>query len=390
MKRLVLILALIVVFYGCGKKTFLMPEFSYPLEKKGDITLDESLKAFTCGAAITSGNQLVIFDSVIREQKKLEIEISKIIHRKNQVILELKDGTSLILTPEGLKKKEESESGVFVEKNQIFRKLKGKRLWKKEFDSKLAPPLIYRNLVFLGSENKFVYALKISNGKVKWKMRVGGAIKASPEVFQDMICFACLDGNLYCFHWKKGDLLWVKRLGGRGYYSPIKAGDLLIAASYSKQILFFDSSGKKTGAYNLPFELSYPPCYRKGKLYIAYYDYEEKKTHLLVLESKIAVELEIEPQPPLFAGDAFTLKAKVIGLSEPEVIFKVNGKVLQKGDLTKYVWVPEKNGDFLLEVEAKRGDFIIKSSKKVYVYSREEYRKEELLKWQQKCYWNKF
>ncbi len=390
MKRLALILALIAVFQGCGKKTFLMPEFSYPLEKKGDITLNESLKAFTCGAAITSGNQLVIFDAAIKEQKELKAEISRVLYSKNQVVLKLKEGKSLILTSAGLKEKKEPDSGVFVEGNQVFRKLRGKILWKKEFDSKLAPPMVYRNLVFLGSENKFVYALKISDGKIKWKMRVGGAIKTFPEFFQNMICFACLDGNLYCFHWKKGDLLWIKKLGGRGYYSPIKAGDLLIATSYSKQILFFDSTGKKTGVYNLPFELSYPPCYRKGKLYIAYYDYEEKKTHILILESKISVELEIEPQPPLFAGDALTLKAKVTGLSEPELTFKVNGEVLQKGDLTKYVWVPEKNGDFLLEVEAKRGDFVIKTSKKVHVYTREEYRKLELLKWQQKCYWNRF
>jgi outer membrane protein assembly factor BamB len=49
----------------------------------------------------------------------------------------------------------------------------------------------------VGSVDGYVYAVEISNGKLKWKFRSGGPITSSPIVANDIVYIGSFDHNLY-------------------------------------------------------------------------------------------------------------------------------------------------------------------------------------------------
>lgn len=91
----------------------------------------------------------------------------------------------------------------------------GPALWKYRTGGKIfSSPLLYRNLVVFGSEDKALYALDALTGRMAWKFTSGGPVYGSPAIMGDKVFFVSYDGNLYALDVKSGRLQWKFRTGG--------------------------------------------------------------------------------------------------------------------------------------------------------------------------------
>ncbi len=384
MKRWAIVAIAFIALSSCRHRVETLPAFSFPVEKRSVYRIEGRPFAFTCERIITKEGRILNLEG--KEVGGLPAPPRSYVYLPEGLLLETSEGVFLLSKGKLIEKEPE----VQVKGKELIKKAQGKTIWKKLFPSELSPPLLYKGRIYLGSRDRWVYALRARDGKVLWKMRVGGAVVAAPAAFQDKVCFAALDANLYCFHYRKGHMLWVKRLPGRGYYPPVVADKLLIAPSFSRKIVAFNEEGKKHSPYEIPFELSFPICYNSGRLYLAYYNYRKGITEIEVLTKKLAVEVKLDPKPPLFLADAITVEVRVVGLREPEITFLIDGKILQKGDSQRLIWVPEKEGEHLLEIRASKEELTLEKKLHLRIYSRESYWKEVYENWRKRCYWNKF
>ncbi|HVY75877.1 MAG TPA: PQQ-binding-like beta-propeller repeat protein [Puia sp.] len=91
----------------------------------------------------------------------------------------------------------------------------GPLLWKYQTSGKIfSSPLLYKDLVVAGSEDKTLYALNAGTGKMVWKFTTGGALHGSPVAAGDRIFFVSYDGYCYALDGRTGKLHWKFRTNG--------------------------------------------------------------------------------------------------------------------------------------------------------------------------------
>jgi len=86
-------------------------------------------------------------------------------------------------------------------------------------------PAVYDGFVYVGSEDKNLYAINIADKKLHWKFPTGGAVFSSPAVFNNIIYFASYDGYFYAVNAVSGTLAWKfktlgeKKVGAKGLWT---------------------------------------------------------------------------------------------------------------------------------------------------------------------------
>jgi eukaryotic-like serine/threonine-protein kinase len=85
--------------------------------------------------------------------------------------------------------------------------------------------------VFFGSADGFFYALDAMSGRELWKYEVKQPVTTSPAVYREAVYFGATDGVLYSVHAKTGDLLWQFRAKGPILSSPHVAEDIVYVGS---------------------------------------------------------------------------------------------------------------------------------------------------------------
>ena len=75
-------------------------------------------------------------------------------------------------------------------------------------------PVVSGGLVFFGSSSDCtVYALEAGTGREKWTYITDGPVRFSPAVWRDRLFVVSDDGYLYCLAVRDGELIWKKRGG---------------------------------------------------------------------------------------------------------------------------------------------------------------------------------
>jgi len=87
--------------------------------------------------------------------------------------------------------------------------------WKFKTEGKVfSSPVVYNNVLYVGSEDKNLYAIDKITGKLLWKFRTGGAVHSSPAVYKNVVYFGSFDGFYYAVNAVTGKLKWKFRTGG--------------------------------------------------------------------------------------------------------------------------------------------------------------------------------
>jgi outer membrane protein assembly factor BamB/tRNA A-37 threonylcarbamoyl transferase component Bud32 len=81
-------------------------------------------------------------------------------------------------------------------------------------------PLVYQDLVYIGSYDHNLYALNIEKGEFIWKYATDGGIVGRPAIYEDNVIFGSEDKQVYAVHYRTGRLVWTAHTEGPVRGSP--------------------------------------------------------------------------------------------------------------------------------------------------------------------------
>ena len=84
----------------------------------------------------------------------------------------------------------------------------------------VSSPTVANGVVYIGSRDGNVYALKAGTYGKLWSYTTGGSVYASPAVANGIVYIGSFDGNLYALNARTGALLWSYATGGGAFNSP--------------------------------------------------------------------------------------------------------------------------------------------------------------------------
>jgi outer membrane protein assembly factor BamB len=82
----------------------------------------------------------------------------------------------------------------------------------------LSSPAIADGVVYIGSDDKNLYAVDAATGKEKWKFATGGIVRSSPAVVDGTVYFGSYDGVFYAVDAAGGKLKWKFETGGERHF----------------------------------------------------------------------------------------------------------------------------------------------------------------------------
>lgn len=174
--------------------------------------------------------------------------------------------------------------------------------WKYKTDGKIfSSPIAKNGIVYIGSEDGFLYAIAEKNGDLKWKFKTDGAIHSSPSIFENTLYFGSFDGNYYAINATTGKEIWKFKTGGEHWIGEIGMWGFKPETQYMEDlwdfylsspvvyqnkkiafVLFGSSDGTvysvdaKTGDLKWKFKTNGPvhgtPVIDKNKIYIGGWD----------------------------------------------------------------------------------------------------------------------
>ncbi len=109
-------------------------------------------------------------------------------------------------------------------------------------DWAVADPVVWRDLVLLGSCDGTFEAFDRSTGDELWRLATGGDIWYRPAVDQDTVYFGSGDHHLYAADAASGRERWRRRTGNRVWSSVVRWRDLAIAGSFDRQLWAVDAA----------------------------------------------------------------------------------------------------------------------------------------------------
>ena len=87
--------------------------------------------------------------------------------------------------------------------------------WKFKTGGKVfSSPVVYNNVLYVGSEDHNLYAIDKVTGKLLWKFNTGGAVNSSAAVYKNVVYFGSFDGFYYAVNTTTGKLKWKFKTGG--------------------------------------------------------------------------------------------------------------------------------------------------------------------------------
>jgi outer membrane protein assembly factor BamB len=133
--------------------------------------------------------------------------------------------------------------------------------WRTRIGPSESSPVVRGQRVYVGDWNGYVYALDVSSGRILWRFKTGGAVKAAVALDGNRLYVGSYDHHLYSLDARTGRLIWRAssqlRLGSQGafYSTPaVSYGRVYIGSTDGKLYSFGASSGKlrwsqSTGGY---------------------------------------------------------------------------------------------------------------------------------------------
>jgi len=117
------------------------------------------------------------------------------------------------------------------------------RMWRVEHGGSIAsPPVFYKNAIYFGSADHFVYAINPSNGKLLWKYKTEGSIVVGSVIVHDGVLYVgSFDHNMYAIQADTGKMTWKFRTNGRIGSTPVFDGGILFFGGEDQNVYALDA-----------------------------------------------------------------------------------------------------------------------------------------------------
>ena len=92
-------------------------------------------------------------------------------------------------------------------------------------------PAVASGVVYVGSDDKAVYALDAATGAVLWKTTTGAAVRSSPAVANGVVYVGSDDAGLYALNATTGQVIWKTTTGASVRSSPAVSNGVVYVGS---------------------------------------------------------------------------------------------------------------------------------------------------------------
>ena len=152
-------------------------------------------------------------------------------------------------------------------------------------DSIEGAPAIVNGIVYVGSYDQYLYAVKLTTGEVKWKQKLA-PIKAAPSVKDDKVYVGDVDGKFYCLNASDGKTLWTFESGGEITAGANFVGEKILFGSHDSTLYCLDKEGKKLWEFRTEGPVNGSPAVIGEKTFVAGCD-----SNLHIIDTKTGTEL---------------------------------------------------------------------------------------------------
>ncbi len=104
-------------------------------------------------------------------------------------------------------------------------------------------PAVANGIVYVGSDDGYLYAFKVSNGKRLWRAPTRGEVRSSPAIANGVVYVGSFDGNLYAFDAATGKPIWTTSTRNIIRSSPAIANGTVYVGSQDGNLYAFKASG---------------------------------------------------------------------------------------------------------------------------------------------------
>ncbi|HSE43457.1 MAG TPA: PQQ-binding-like beta-propeller repeat protein [Acidobacteriota bacterium] len=190
----------------------------------------------------------------------------------------------------------------------------GKLKWKYEANDEIkSSPSVYENTVYFGDELGVFHAIDAASGKKKWEFRADAGIISSANFSGDRVVFGSYDNNLYCLSLKDGSLLWKLETAGYVHATPaIEGENVVVTGCDGKLRIVRLSDGKEVSAVDLGAYVAASPALSNGHVYVGTFGNQILSVDLAA--KKIAWQFEDTSKKfPFYASAAVTKNLVAVG-----------------------------------------------------------------------------
>ena len=125
-------------------------------------------------------------------------------------------------------------------------------LWRFKADGKIwTTPEISNGIVYFGSHDKNIYALDISTGKEKWRTATDGVIVAKPFVWNDLVIVGSFDRKVYALDSRYGEIQWEFETKNWIWGSAIGNNRSVFVGSMDGNVYSLDNTGVAQWSHEL-------------------------------------------------------------------------------------------------------------------------------------------
>jgi len=158
----------------------------------------------------------------------------------------------------------------------------GKKLWAfQTADSVEATPLVHEGAVYVGSVDAFVYALDAATGELRWKYETEGKVLGganwvrSPQGDRTWVLIGSYDMKFYCLDAATGKPVWTVETGNYVNDTPAVADGKVIFGGCDGQVrIVSPADGRELSTIDAGGYVAGSPAVADGRIYVA--NYEEK------------------------------------------------------------------------------------------------------------------
>lgn len=134
-------------------------------------------------------------------------------------------------------------------------------------------PAVANGIVYVGSDDKNLYAFDAVTGLEKWRFATGSGVSSSPAVVRGVVYIGSNDKNLYAIDAATGQEKWRFATGNFVSSSPMVSEGVVYTGSDDDHLHAIDAAtGKEKWAFATESDISSSPAIAGGLVYIGSYD----------------------------------------------------------------------------------------------------------------------
>jgi outer membrane protein assembly factor BamB len=126
----------------------------------------------------------------------------------------------------------------------------------------LSEVLAFADRVFVGSSDKWFYALNAADGDMAWRQRIGTTLRGRPAADASRIFVTAMDNVLRAFDRRSGSLLWHPSVPFRPTTGPVLIGTTVVVPGAAAEVRGFEAAtGRPAGEFKLDEPMAISPAF---------------------------------------------------------------------------------------------------------------------------------